>query len=56
MKESLNSDGQLFHHYWQNERIISHLSSLNSKKNTTYDDGNQGPVLAQAQKVARLNW
>ena len=28
--------------------ITSHLNSMNTEKNTTYDVGNQGPGLGQA--------
>ena len=37
------------------QTIVSHLNSLNTKKNTTYDVGNPNPGLGQAQKVAGLN-
>jgi hypothetical protein len=37
-KESLNSDGQQFHQYQQNEQIIEH------KKSTTYGIRNLGPI------------
>jgi hypothetical protein len=39
-------------------RITSHLNPLNIKKTTTYDFGNSGPGLGQAQKcgvVEQLN-
>ena len=69
-KESLNSDGQQFHQYQQNKRnfkqwwstippistkqtTTSHLKSMNIKKRT-YDFGNPGPDLGQAEKSGRL--
>jgi hypothetical protein len=48
-KESLNSDGQQFHRYQQNE-VTSQLSSLNSIKGTIYDVGNLGHGLGQTQE------
>ena len=48
-KESLNSDGQQFHQYQQNEPSPSHLYSLNTNKTTTrYKVGNLGHDLGQA--------
>ena len=51
-KESLNSDGQQFHQYQQNEH--GHLTSTHwsLKKTTTYDIINLGPGLGQAQTMA----
>jgi hypothetical protein len=47
-KESLNSDGQQFHQYQQNEQIIEH------KKSTTYGIRNPCPGLWWAQKSGRV--
>ena len=44
MKRSLNSDGQQFHQYQHNEQ-----SPLIFPQTTTYDDGNPGSGLGQAQ-------
>ena len=52
-KESLNSDGEQFHQYQQNEPspLTFKLYSLNTNKKTTrYKVGNLGHDLGQAQK------
>ena len=54
-KESLNSVGQQFYQYRQNEQsplIITELTE--HKKSTTYDIGNPGPGLGQEQKCDRV--
>ena len=54
MKKSLHSNSKQFHQInkWS---ITSHLHSLNTKKKTmTYDVGNAGPGLEQAQKCGRV--
>jgi hypothetical protein len=38
-----------------NNHLSSELNLLNTKKTTTYDVGNPGPDLGQAQHVAGLN-
>jgi hypothetical protein len=38
-----------------NNHLSSELNLLNTKKTTTYDVGNPGPDLGQAQRVAGLN-
>ena len=53
-KESLKSDGKKIHQYQQNEELPTfHLKSVNIIKTTTYDVGNPGPGLGQAQKSGR---
>ena len=50
-KDSVNSDGQQFLQYQQNQQSPPlHLNSLNTKKTTIYDVGNPSPGLGQAQK------
>ena len=44
-KESLNSDGQQFYQYQQNEQLPLTLKPLNTKKTATYGVGN--PVCKQ---------
>jgi hypothetical protein len=42
-----------------NYHLSSQLNSMNTKKTTTYDVGNPGPGLGQAQKCGRVkpvNW
>ena len=55
-KESLNSDGHQFHQYQQNEQAPLVLTELteHKKKTTTYDVGNTGPGLGQAQRCGRV--
>ena len=47
---NFNSDSEQFNQYQQNEQSPLKLNSLNMKKTTTYDIGNPGPGLGQAQK------
>ena len=50
LNRNVNSDGQQFHQYQQNERSpLNRLNSLNAKKLTTYDVRNPGPVLGQVR-------
>jgi len=52
-KENLNSDGQQFHPYQQNEHPTLDLKSLNTNKKTTtymYHVGNLGSGLGQTQQ------
>ena len=52
-KESLNSDGQQFYQYQQNKQP-PHTSNQWTQKKRTYNFGNPGPDLGQAQKSGRL--
>ena len=52
-KESLNNDGQQFHQYLQNEQSSLTSTHKTQKKTVTYDVGNPGPGLGQAQKYGR---
>ena len=47
--ESLNSDGQQFHQYQQNEQSPLTLRQWTQKKTMTYDIGNPGSGLRQEQ-------
>ena len=50
-KKGVNIDGHQLHQYQQNERSPLILTELaEHKKSTTYDAGNPGPCLRQAQK------
>ena len=52
-KESLNSDGQQFHQYQQNEQptlILTELTKRKKKKTMTCDVRKLGPGLGQKQK------
>jgi len=49
-KESLKNDGHQFHQYQQNNELTEH-----EKNTTTYDVGNPGPGLRQAQKCDGVN-
>ena len=48
----MNSDGQQFHQYQQNQHSPLILTELTEpkKEHNIYDIGNSGPVLKQAQK------
>ena len=48
--ESLNSDGQQFHKYQQNEQSPLTFTHRTQKRQTKYDIGNQGLGLGQAYK------
>jgi hypothetical protein len=50
----LNSDGHQFHQYQQSEPLIL-IELVEHKKTTTYDVGNPGPGLGQAQTCGWLN-
>ena len=52
---SLNSDGQQFPQYQQNEKSPLSSNHRAKKKTSAYDDiGNPGPVLGQVQKCGRV--
>jgi hypothetical protein len=56
MKKTFNSDSQQFYQYQQNEQSPLILNELaKHKKTTTYDLGNPGPKLRQAQICGGLN-
>jgi hypothetical protein len=55
-KKYINSDGQQFHQYQQNEHYPLTLTYWTQKKTTTYDDGNPGAGWDRLQIVAVLNW
>jgi hypothetical protein len=53
---TLNSDGHQFHQYQQNEQSPLILSELTEHKKTmTYDLGNSGSGLGQAQKCGSVS-
>ena len=53
-KKFINSDGQQYHQYQQNECTYLSPQIINKKK-TTYGIGNPGPGLGQAQNGTGLN-
>jgi hypothetical protein len=54
-KESLNNDGQQFHQYQQNKQLRpTNLLNIKKRGKMTYDFGNPGPGLEQAQNISKL--
>ena len=49
-KESSNTDGQRFQQYQQNEESLLISNPWTKNKTTTYEVGNPGPGLGQAQQ------
>jgi hypothetical protein len=54
MKESLNSDGQHFHKYQQNEQSPLLLIHWTHKNTSSYDIGNPDSVVRQAHKCGGI--
>jgi len=55
-KESLNSDGQQFQQYHQNEQPAVTLTHWTPKKTMTYDIGNSSLAWDRHNNVAGLDW